>query len=65
MSLNLKGERVDLLMDPRKILNRWKNYLCQLLNVQGAGGVRQTEIHTAEPFVPEPSALRFRSLLES
>jgi hypothetical protein len=25
------------------------------LNVQGAGGVRQTEIHTAEPFVPEPS----------
>jgi sorting nexin-29 len=26
------------------------------LNVHGAGGVRQTEIHTAEPFVPEPSA---------
>jgi hypothetical protein len=26
------------------------------LNVQGPGGIRQTEIHTAEPFVPEPSA---------
>jgi hypothetical protein len=26
------------------------------LNVHGAGGVRQTEIHTAVPFVPEPSA---------
>jgi hypothetical protein len=26
------------------------------LNVQGAGGIRPTEIHTAEPFVPEPSA---------
>jgi hypothetical protein len=26
------------------------------LNVQGAGGIRQTEIYTAEPFVPEPSA---------
>jgi hypothetical protein len=26
------------------------------LNVHGAGGVRQTEIHTAEAFVPEPSA---------
>jgi hypothetical protein len=26
------------------------------LNVHGAGGVRQTEIHTSEPFVPEPSA---------
>jgi hypothetical protein len=23
--------------------------------VHGAGGVRQTEMHTAEPFVPEPS----------
>jgi hypothetical protein len=29
---------------------------CQLLNVQGPGGIRQTEIHTAGPFVPEPSA---------
>jgi hypothetical protein len=37
-------------------LNSWKNYFCQLLNVYGAGGVRQTDIHTAEPFVPEPSA---------
>jgi hypothetical protein len=37
-------------------LNRWKNYFCQLLNVHGAGGVRQTEMHTAEPFVPQPSA---------
>jgi hypothetical protein len=26
------------------------------LNVQGPGGIWQTEIHTAEPFVPEPSA---------
>jgi hypothetical protein len=26
------------------------------LNVHGTGGVRQTEIHTAEPFVPGPSA---------
>jgi hypothetical protein len=26
------------------------------LNVQEAGGIRQTEIHTAEPFVPAPSA---------
>jgi hypothetical protein len=39
-----------------KTLNRWKNYFCQLLNLQGAGGVRQTEIYTAEPFVPQPSA---------
>jgi hypothetical protein len=37
-------------------LNRWNNYFCQLLNIHGAGGVRQTEMHTAEPFVTEPSA---------
>jgi hypothetical protein len=51
-----KIERSDLLADPEQILTRWKNYFCQLLNVQGPGGVRQTEIHIAEPFVPEPSA---------
>jgi hypothetical protein len=37
-------------------LSRWKNYFCQLLNVYRAGDVRQTEMHTAEPFVPGPSA---------
>jgi hypothetical protein len=52
----VKDERGDLLADPHKILDRWKNYFCRLLNVYGAGGVRQTEMHTGEPFVPEPSA---------
>jgi hypothetical protein len=52
----VKDERGDLVADTHNILNRWKNYLCQLLNVHGAGDVRQTEMHTAEPFVPESSA---------
>jgi hypothetical protein len=52
----VKDKRGNLLADPYKILNRWKNYFCKLLNVHGVGGVRQTEIHTVEPFVPEPSA---------
>jgi hypothetical protein len=51
--------RGDLLADPQKMLTRWLNYFCQLLNVQGPGGIWQTEIHTAEPFVPEPSAAGF------
>jgi hypothetical protein len=38
-----KDERGNLLADSYKILNRRKNYFCQLLNVHGAGGVRQTE----------------------
>jgi hypothetical protein len=33
-------ERGDLLVDPHKKLNRWKNYFCQLLNVHGVGCVR-------------------------
>jgi hypothetical protein len=52
----VKDERDNLLVDPQKILNRWKNCFLQLLNVQGPGGFRQTEIHIVEPFVPEPSA---------
>jgi hypothetical protein len=54
----IKDERGNLLADPHKILNRWKNYFCQLLNVHRAGGVRQTEMHTAEPFAPQPQRLR-------
>jgi hypothetical protein len=52
----VKDERGELLADPHKILNRWKNYFCQLLNVHGTSGVGQTEMHIAEPFVPELSA---------
>jgi hypothetical protein len=38
------------------ILNRWKKYFCQLLNVHGVNDVRQTEIHTSEQLAPEPSS---------
>jgi hypothetical protein len=36
---------------------RWRNYFSQILNVHGVSDVRQAEIHTAAPLVPEPSAL--------
>jgi hypothetical protein len=52
----VRDRRGNLLADPHKILRRWKNYFCQLLNVHGAVDVRQTEMHTAEPFVPESNA---------
>ena len=35
---------------------RWGNYFSQLLNVHGVNDIRQTEIHTARPLVPEPIA---------
>jgi hypothetical protein len=43
-----------LLADSYNILNRWKN-CSQLLNVHRVSDVRQIELHTAEPLVPEPS----------
>jgi hypothetical protein len=43
----LKDENDDLLTDSMKGL---KNYFCQLLNLHGVNDVRQTEMHTAEPF---------------
>jgi hypothetical protein len=46
-------------------MNRFKNYLCQLLGVHGAGGVGQTEIHTAEPLVPDPRGSKFEVLLKN
>jgi hypothetical protein len=52
----VKDVRGDLIADPHKILNRRKNYFCQPLNVHGAGDVRQSEKHSAEPVVPEPNA---------
>jgi hypothetical protein len=47
----------DLLADSNTILNRWKSYFSQLLNVHGISDVRQIEIHTAEPLVPDPHLL--------
>jgi len=43
----------------------WKNYFSQKLNVHGVSEVRQAEIHTAEPVVPEPSILEFELALEN
>jgi len=45
-----------LIADSHSILARWRNHFSQLLNIHGVNDVRQTELHTAEPLVPEPSA---------
>ena len=52
----VKDEKGDLVADSHSIMTSWRNYFSQLLNVHGAKDVRQKEIHTAEPLVPEPSA---------
>jgi len=52
----VRDEKGDLFTDSHSILTRWRNHFCQLFNVHGVSDVRQTEIHTAEPLLPEPSA---------
>jgi hypothetical protein len=49
----------DLLAHSHSISNRWKkwkNFFCQLLNAHGVRNVRQTEVRTVEPLVPELSS---------
>ena len=38
--------------------------MSQLLNIYGVSEVRQAEILTAEPIVPEPSAFEFEIAIE-
>jgi hypothetical protein len=48
-----------LVAENHSILARWRRYFSQLLNEHGFNDVRQTEIHTEEPLVPEPSSFEF------
>ena len=60
----VKDEKGDLVADSHSILARWGNHSSQLLNIHGVNDVRQTEIHTAEPLVPEPSAIEVELAIE-
>ena len=42
----------------------WRNRFFKFLNIQWVNDVRQREIHTAEPLVPEPSALEVEIAIE-
>jgi hypothetical protein len=54
----IKDENGNLLADPQSVLNRWKHFFNQVLNVHGFQDVRPKDIHTAEPLVPEPSLVK-------
>ena len=60
----MKDDTGDLVADCRSILGRWRKYFSQPLNVHGVNDVRQTEIHTAEPLVSEPSASEVELTIE-
>ena len=52
----VQDEKGDLVTDCHSILARWRNHFAQLFSVHGVNDVKQTEMHTAKPLVPEPSA---------
>jgi hypothetical protein len=45
----IKDENGNVPADLQSVLNRWKNFFNQVLNVHGVHDVRQMDIHTAEP----------------
>jgi hypothetical protein len=58
LEVSLSGMRMVIcLQDSNTILNRWKSYFSQLLNVHNISDARQIEMHTAEPLLPGPSHL--------
>jgi hypothetical protein len=60
----VKDEKDDLVADSQSIMARWRNYFSQILNVHGDSDVRQAEIHTAEPLLPEPCAVEVELAIE-
>ena len=60
----VQDETGDFITGSYSILARWRDYFFQLLNVHGVHDVRQTETHTAEPLVPQPSAFEVDLAIE-
>jgi hypothetical protein len=49
----IKDENGNLIGDPQSVLNRWKKFFNQVLNVHGVHDVRHIDIHMAQPLIPE------------
>ena len=60
----VKNEKGDLVADSYSIVDRWTNCFSQLLNVLAVNDIKHTDIHTAEPLVPEPRAFEFDLAIE-
>jgi hypothetical protein len=61
----VRDEREDVYADPRKILTRWKNYFCQLLNVyRGQGVLGRLKFTQQSHLCQSLVLLRLRSLSE-
>jgi hypothetical protein len=61
----VRDEKGDLVTDSHSILATWRSHFSQPFDVNGDNDVRQTEIHTAEPTVPETCATEIEKALEN
>jgi hypothetical protein len=61
----VKDEKGDLLTDPHKIVNRWMNYFCQLLNIQQVGVLGRLKYRQQRHLCQSLASLRLRLLLAS
>jgi len=50
--------------DCHSILARWRNHFSQMLSVYGVNDIKQTEIHTSEQLVTQPSASEVEMSIE-
>ena len=60
----VKDQKGELVTGYHSIVTRWRYNFSQLFNVHGVNDVRQTEIRTAEPLMPEPSASEVELAIE-
>jgi hypothetical protein len=61
----VKNEKGGGIANPDRGLVMWMNLFSELLNEPGVDGVRQNEINTAGPLVPDPSTFEFAMATES
>jgi hypothetical protein len=60
----VNDEKGDLVADSHSILARWRNHFSHLFNIHRVNDLRQTEVHTAEPLVPESGAFEVEMAIE-
>jgi hypothetical protein len=61
----IKDKNGSPLADTHSVLNRWKNFFNQVLNVRGFHDIiRQMDIHTAEPLLSESSLVEVEISVE-
>ena len=54
----MKDKNGDCIADSQGILNSWKDYFKNLLNVHEGDHASELVVHTAEPFIPDPSIVQ-------